>query len=239
MQNATNRYSEQDELSSKGHVQAENLGKDWANIRIDHLYSSTLERAVGTAHEIAKYNKGTLEIEQSEQLIEQHFGTTALQYAREGKISHWFEEVTGTNSLFGGAVDPDYRPSGGGESLSDVARRGRRFVEKEILGRFAVPLARSLDSFLDMKRDSDVNNLPEGIPHIVVVSHDTFLKELYRGIRCWNKKGDCLRVRWHNAGWCVQKCYSKAILIHDVRSRHILGYDAETKHLDFIDMVAP
>jgi hypothetical protein len=48
-------------------------------------------------------------------------------------------------------LNRDYRSSGCDESSSNVARCGRQFLEKEILGKFAVPLEQSLDSFEDMK----------------------------------------------------------------------------------------
>jgi hypothetical protein len=205
VQNATGEDSASVELSFRGRHQAEKLGKEWANLRIDHLYSSTLERALDTAREIHKYNKYTTEIEQSEQLIERYMGTTFLQYAKEGNQYALFKEAMGyaMGRCPASGLPRDHRPSGGGESFSDVARRGRQFVEKEILGRWTIPLARSLDSFSDMRR-TRTTEMPqelEGIPHIVIVSHNVFLNELYEGMECWNEGLVDTRAEWANTGW--------------------------------------
>jgi hypothetical protein len=203
MQNATGRDSASGELSFWGRCQAKDMVKRWANVHIDHLYSSTLKRALDTAHEIAKYNKRTLEIEARQQLVERYLGTTVDQYAREDNNDAVFKEAMGFARGSRGIVNRDYRPSGGGESFSDVARRGRQFVEKEILGRCAIPLARSLESFADIKRTFSVKMSPElgDIPHMVIVSHNAFLTEMYEGIRCWNEDRPDSGVEWQNADW--------------------------------------
>jgi broad specificity phosphatase PhoE len=109
------------ELTYLGREQAEQLGKEWTNVRIDQLYSSTLVRALDTARQIAKYNQGTPEIEQSEQIVERYLGTACVQYLKEDDICAYNKEIMGVESGF---PPRDYRPGGGGESFEDVAKRG-------------------------------------------------------------------------------------------------------------------
>jgi hypothetical protein len=119
---------------------------------------------------------------------------------REGKVEAFNKEAMGVAN---GLPLRDHRPSGGGESFDDVAKRGRQFIEKEIIGKFMVPLARSLDSFADLKRTRSEEIPPEleGIPHVVIVSHNVFLNELYEGMDCWYEGEVDTRAEWHNAGW--------------------------------------
>jgi hypothetical protein len=81
--------------------------------------------------------------------------------------------------------------------------------------------------------------LPEGIPHMLVVSHNLFLNELYEGIWRWNKDRVDSRVKWDNAAGERRTLLRKGDTYPDARSRHVLCYDAETKNLDYINMVSP
>jgi broad specificity phosphatase PhoE len=47
-----------DPLTALGHEQAETLGEKWADLRIDQLWASNLERAYVTADVLSKHNKG-------------------------------------------------------------------------------------------------------------------------------------------------------------------------------------
>ena len=46
-------------LTNLGNEEAECLGKNWSDVHIDALHTSTLERAYDTALAIAKHNKDT------------------------------------------------------------------------------------------------------------------------------------------------------------------------------------
>ena len=190
------------ELTCWGRSEAEELGTEWTNVRIDQLYSSTLVRALDTARQIAKYNQVTPEIEQSEQIVKRYLGTACAQYIKEDNEAAFRKEIMVVKN---GLPLRDHRPGGGGESFEDVAKRGRQFMEKEILGKFVVPLTRSLDSFAHLKqtRSAEIPPELEGIPHVVVISHNIFLNELYEGMECWYEGEVDTRAEWRNAGWCV------------------------------------
>lgn len=60
-------------LNRNGIIQAKRLGKYFANIRIDTIYSSPLNRALFTAKEIAKHHN--LKVKISKELIDFNFGS--------------------------------------------------------------------------------------------------------------------------------------------------------------------
>ena len=100
-----------------------------------------------------------------------------------------------------------------------------------ILETFAVPLA-FLRQFTDMKRtsNSDVEILPEGMPHIVVVGHDAFFSE------AWNEDRFDSVIAWHN-GLVRAECVT-----HDrylFRMQGLDTLDAETENFDYLNMVSP
>ena len=63
-----------DSLTETGQLEAETLGKDWANTHIDHLLSSPLQRAHDTAKALSSHNEGHSEIIVNPLLEERKFG---------------------------------------------------------------------------------------------------------------------------------------------------------------------
>jgi Fructose-2,6-bisphosphatase len=187
-----------DPLTATGCAQADALGGKWSNVRIDHLFSSTLERAVDTAHAISAQNTSHPKIEQNRRLVEHHWGKTAIDYWIRGDSVMLRETITGP----GYSTDRKHVPSGRGESYHNAGVRAREFVESEILGRFGVCLSEDPTSRTHSGEEITAETLPEGIPHVVVVSHNVFLTELYEGLLCWNKDHHQMtNVHWSNATW--------------------------------------
>ena len=85
-----------------------------------------------------------------------------------------------------GATPRDYRPpGGGGESPYDVAFRAKQGLIK-VLKNYGKDLDKPPKDFLDKVVIDSPNVLPKGIPHVVIVSHNIFLAELYEAIFRWN-----------------------------------------------------
>jgi hypothetical protein len=210
--NLYGRYiDEPDFLTEQGQSEANSLGLEWANVHIDHLYSSTFERAVQTAKAISAQNVSHPEIEQTKKIVEHYWGQTAIDYSKRG--AHDLVRQALSGKWGGGTPERDYRPEGGGESYQDVAVRARDFVEDEILGRFGVALSDVSKDLVDrqsspkdrygrLKSPVTADVLPEGIPHVVVVSHNIFLTELYEGLIYWNSGTHRNTYNyWANASW--------------------------------------
>jgi len=83
-----------------------------------------------------------------------------------------------------------YRPCGGGESYSDVAQRGLRFLlsvlQNPKLTRESAKVYEGMgvDGRFDW-RACELGEVPEGMPHVVVVSHNIFLTLLYEALCQW------------------------------------------------------
>jgi hypothetical protein len=94
--------------------------------------------------------------------------------------------LTGLKPGEKGPLPRDYHPPGG-ESFNDVARRARISLIALLL-KYGKELEEPPKEFLDkMVIDVDSPNiLPEGIPHVVVVSHKVFMIELYESMFRWN-----------------------------------------------------
>jgi broad specificity phosphatase PhoE len=157
-----------------------------------------LERAVQTANGISAHNISHPEVEQTSKIVEHYWGTEALKCSRKGQHEAARYELAGS---YGGAPKRDFRPRGGGESYKDVGERARDFVENEVLGRFGVALSEVSKDLLDEQKSKTPDILPEGIPHVVLVSHNLFLTELYEGLLFWNKVHKDTRNYWANAAW--------------------------------------
>src|SRR6266568_8170248 len=61
-------------LTATGRHQADSLGRDWADARIDHLLSSPLQRAHDTAKALSSHNEGHPEIVIHPILVERRYG---------------------------------------------------------------------------------------------------------------------------------------------------------------------
>jgi broad specificity phosphatase PhoE len=218
-----------DPLTSYGRSQAKKLGEQWSNVRIDHLYASYLKRAVNTAREISEQNVGKPEIEERSELREHDTGDSTYLF-KEGLIR--------TLRVSGTASKRRYKYDESTESYEEVSKRAREFVEEEVLGKFGV-------CQLDVPKQVDLQNpgtLPEGLPHVVIVSHNVFITELYEGLLYWNREHFETDIHWNNACWQVIAIFlkDKATLMGKFdRSRHILCYDMVTGDLELRDMCSP
>lgn len=186
-----------------GRIQAECLGEAWANVRIDALYSSTLERAYDTAAEIAKHNIKHPDIEQMEILVEQKYGTYVADMMARGAETRAMEALTGRSSWDTGPPIRSHRPPNGGESLQDVATRASRAISG-ILLRNLVKFDEPPKSFVDNEKVDMPEELPDGVPHVVIVSHNIFLTELYEELLCWNTDPHYHKMttcQYGNTGW--------------------------------------
>jgi probable phosphoglycerate mutase len=193
----SDRSVDQDNLTPQGQAQAERLGKEWSSVRIDHLYSSSLKRAAQTAEKISEFNVDHPTVERREELEEQYWGKVALEYYKDRN------DTMVRETLWPRPYDRKYRPGGDGESMEDLCVRAHAFVENDILGRFGVCLPEISKAIRDVSTGwcDDPKILPDGIPHVVVVSHNTFMNELHEELMFWNKSHDPTSYSWHNAHW--------------------------------------
>ncbi|KDQ19513.1 hypothetical protein BOTBODRAFT_170600 [Botryobasidium botryosum FD-172 SS1] len=181
-------------LTHFGRQQAEALGKEWASVRIDQIHSSPLERAHDTAKALAAHNIHHPKIVLDELLVEQDHGPSVARYLRVGIFDAAARERWGPRS-----GDRSYRPPGG-ESLNHVANRGLLSLSKYILKR-SVQLTEEPD-LSTLPTDCQVGDLPEGIPHHVIVSHNIFLCELHDLFVSWNLPQHRTSTgSFENTGW--------------------------------------
>jgi len=212
-----------DPLTSYGRLQAEQLGREWKNVHIDALYSSTLERARDTALQISTQSQvhiePRLEVNQDPFFVERKAGDAVNELARCGRMEAAGDLYMGVRT---GVTPRDYRPPRGGESPDDVASRAKAAV-KMLLMVHGEDLEEPPKAFVDKVTINSPETLPEGIPHVVVVSHNIFLSELYEKLLSWDTPHRMTTCNYSNINW----------------SRHILWYDRTTRHLEFSDMRVP
>jgi len=71
-----------------------------------------------------------------------------------------------------------------------------------ILSNYAVNLSEAPEFFLEKKMTDIPAVLPDGIPHVVIVSHNIFLMmELYEKLHSWGREHSETDCNWKNAGW--------------------------------------
>jgi len=189
-------------LTPRGEIQAKALGLRWLDIRIDYLLSSPLTRAVQTAEAIAYINQSNPEIMQMDILKEQDHGKLFRSYMAAGKINAANTLRRGcASSDFDGVVPRNYRAPEGGESYNDLVARGARLLK--CLAKMGVELTvppRELSE--EYTSTSLPDELPKTVPHIVVVSHNLFLSELYDALHCWGKPEHVGKMfDYQNANW--------------------------------------
>jgi hypothetical protein len=81
-------------------------------------------------------------------------------------------------------VATGHRPLGG-ESLEDVASRAKLSLTM-LLTKYGKELDEHPKEFLDKNEINSPNDLPQDIPHTVLVSHRVFLAKLYYSMVGWN-----------------------------------------------------
>jgi len=200
-------------LTETGRRQADSLGRDWADVRIDHLLSSPLQRAHDTAKALSSHNEGHPEIVIRHTLVERKYGDKVHRLMQRNSQA-------GQAALSGyGPLNRNYCPDEGGESMEMVAFRATTIILSILIG-YAVNLSEAPEFFLEKKRTDTPAVLPDGIPHVVIVSHNVFLMELYEKLRSWGREHLETDSDWRNAAW----------------SRHILWYNEDSDTLEVVDM---
>jgi broad specificity phosphatase PhoE len=184
-----------DPLTGHGKSQAENLGKSWEDVRIDHLLSSPLERAYDTAKALSENNKGHPMVLRLHQLVERKYGQKAARLMRQGYHDEAHKVLSGNDPY-----DRFHSPDEGGESLNAVAERGAKAITGLING-FGVDLSEPPEFFRTKERFKSPMELPAGIPHVVIVSHNVFLCELYDKLKNWGETYGMSSVDYRNTGW--------------------------------------
>lgn len=184
-------------MTDLGRSQAESLGKDWADVHVDHVLSSPFPRAHDTAKALSDQNNGHPEVETDDLLIERKYGSLVPRLKLQGCSDQATVALRG--SLYG-PLDRSHTPPGGGESLQTVAARASITI-RQILNRYAVPLSEPPDQFIKKERTTEPTVLPDGIPHVVIISHNIFLSELYEKLQYWRHEYKLSRCHYRNAEW--------------------------------------
>ncbi|KZT35960.1 phosphoglycerate mutase-like protein [Sistotremastrum suecicum HHB10207 ss-3] len=187
-----------DPLTDNGRKQAYSLARRWADVPIDILYSSDLERAKDTASILADFNTSS----------PNHHVLFALEEQRHGKAveqapSHMIQKLITGRSKWDKEMLPvrTHRPPMGGESLEDVRERA-----KSVLGGLVRKYGLDMDEppveFEGRYLNSRERAIPSGIPHVVIVSHNIFLSELHEVLQDWDTHhwSNC---HFNNTAWCV------------------------------------
>jgi probable phosphoglycerate mutase len=93
----------------------------------------------------------------------------------------------------------NYQPEGG-ESYEQVSSRAKRSLVA-LLAQHGKELDEPPKEFSDEVVIESPNVLPEGIPHVVVVSHNGFLTEFYDSMYGWNTTHCMIANGYDNAEW--------------------------------------
>ncbi len=238
--NATGKFSDDplNPLTDHGRRQARSLAAKWAatSIPTDALFSSPMTRALDTATILATAAGNTrggatapgsrasvnalltgphtrLPVAVDGRLHERTYGSRVCSNTLTDM--EVYRELRGTLNRI--APIRSYKPCGGGESYSDVAQRGVRFLlsvlQNSKLTRDCAKVyeGKGVDGRYDW-RACELGEVPEGMPHVVVVSHNIFLTLLYEALCQWaDGDWDTAVHNWNtardyqlpNCGWCV------------------------------------
>ena len=188
-------------LTNLGKEQAEHLGKNWSDIHINALHTSTLECTYDTALAIAKNNKDTnLKVIQKEIYVKRKLGQVVIDAVRaecmEQAETLYYSILSGRS----GVTPCDYTLPGGGESPQDVANRAVLSLLL-LLEEHGKELDEPPKEFMDKKVINSPNDLPEGIPHVVLVGHNVFLTELYEAMYSWGSSHRMTTCHYCNVDW--------------------------------------
>ncbi|PBK70087.1 PGAM-domain-containing protein [Armillaria solidipes] len=195
--NSSDRY---DPLTDSGRCQAERLGKELSSTHIDHLASSPYLRALDTASAIGRNNieRPDLKPEEDELIIEQDHGPQVDAARRSGNESLEYQLRTGQRAFrcpTSSTSLRSYSPPGG-ESLDRVSSRAKMAL-RSYLRSYGASFASMPDVSVDLA------DLIDGVPHVVVVSHNIFLIEFYEAMLFFNNPSQRYNtpVQWRTAGW--------------------------------------
>ncbi|KAF8510273.1 histidine phosphatase superfamily [Gautieria morchelliformis] len=200
--NTTERSIPDDEdgLSERGREQARYLGKEWANVRIDALYTSPYLRAKETAQLLAEHNHSHPEVKEGARLVEHDLGPVYRRLMEEDRFKEADRERIGENPIWG-LPERKHCPTGG-ESLQTLVHRGI-YQLQEIVLKHAVALPVPPEEMnTDYKSHEAVDELVENVPHVVIVAHNIFLTELWEALGSWNEERHVSTdAHFPNAGW--------------------------------------
>jgi probable phosphoglycerate mutase len=185
-------------LTPHGRLQADSLGKDWASTHIDRLLSSPHQRAHDTAKALLSHNEGHPEIIIDPKLVERRYGGRVHRLMQRNSTAAR-EELTGRPWYSRGSISRVHCPAEGGESMEMVARRAESIIYRALAD--AVKLSEPPEFFLEKKTIDTPDVLPDGIPHVVIVSHNVFLMELYEKLYSWGREHSETECDWKNADW--------------------------------------
>ncbi|KDQ63917.1 hypothetical protein JAAARDRAFT_27583 [Jaapia argillacea MUCL 33604] len=162
-------------------------------------------RAHQTAQAVVEWNKSKPAIILTDRLVEQDFGREVEKLMSKGLDDEALKERVGWFDD-DGHPSRTHRPSKGGESMDDVARRA--FVQvMQVLQEHGVCLGEAPRRVHDERvshRPCGEMELVEGVKHVVFVSHNLFLCELWEGMLSWNQpKHEWTKNSYKNATWYV------------------------------------
>jgi len=191
---------ENDPLTAIGKSQATALGIRWKDVHVDGLHSSPLKRAYDTAIKISEQNESCPKIVTSGLFIERRTGEDVNDLVKRGMFDEAGDLFIGVPRYMSGATPRDYRPPNGGESPNDVVNRARKGL-KFLLHTYGKKSEEPPREFVDKVTNEDINAIPEGIPHLVVVTHNIFLCELYEAMLGWNSSYRMTTCNYSNTDW--------------------------------------
>ncbi|KDQ32104.1 hypothetical protein PLEOSDRAFT_1081420 [Pleurotus ostreatus PC15] len=170
------------QLTNFGRKEATDLGAEWSSTRIDKLYLSPTARTRQTTEKLLD-GRADVETEERELLIEQDLGPEYTHLLVTGQIEAASNLKTNGARPGSRRVDDrrEYRTPGG-ESQNDLARRAQLAL-LQIIFDHGVHLS------TPPTPESWDGSLVEGIPHIVLVTHNLFLSELFESLLCWEQSG--------------------------------------------------
>ena len=114
-----------------------------------------------------------------------------------------YSSVAGSEALRGSLYGTPSRwhcPEEGGESMDIVACRAEKVI-RSILSKYAVNRSERPEFFLKEKTTDTPTDLPGGIPHVVIVSHNVFFMELYEKMFSWGSRHSETNCHWNNTDW--------------------------------------
>lgn len=216
----TAKECEEDPLTERGKYQAKSLGEKFKNVRIDKIISSTYARATQTAQGIVDEHCEPLTIEEHDWLIEREIGDDARSASiRQDSYSY--------NRLVNGwgrypNFDRHHTPPGG-ESLNTVQKRAQLmlwWIAKEFGKSIGGERAQTeewskLREHHEDSRRCKPDDIPEDIPHIVIVSHNIFLCEFYELLLNWDphKLHNTTSTDYGNTEWYVSNPSNVAVCL--------------------------
>lgn len=179
--------SNADMLTPLGETQAKALGRAWMNTRIDSIHCSTLNRAKRTANAVATAHTGIPTkppVHATRWLVERN---APARPKRRGAPIEGHEHLSAGPGHHAHEEWRDEPPDGVGETYAEVAARGVHYLLC-LFAYHAAVISQPPPGLTELSEDRP-EDVPEGIPHIVVVAHNFILCELYEALISWNDDG--------------------------------------------------